>query len=205
MNAVPGAHPELEVKAAVPDPALLRRHLVESGATSDFRGLMEDRIFDRTEELRERDEVLRVRTWRPEGGPARAQMAWKGPTRRSAEGYKLRDELECAIEGDGETATAILAALGYLLVKSIDRFVEVYRVHEAVVRLEWYPHMDVLVEVEGSAAAIEAALVVTGLPRAAFEPEPLVEFMRRFEARTGEQAALSVAALKGGRPQWERR
>ena len=205
MSLVPGAHPELELKAVVPDPALLRRHLVESGAVSTFRGLMEDRIFDREGALRERDEVLRIRTWKPEGAPARTQMAWKGPTRRSPEGYKLRDELECAIEGEGGTATGILTALGYRVIKSVDRFVEVYRVHDAEVRLEWYPLMDVLVEVEGTAAAIEAALEVTGLPRAAFEPEPLVEFVRRYEERSGERAALAVADLKGGRPLWERR
>ena len=205
MSAVPGSNPELELKAVVPDAALLRRHLVESGAEATFRGLMEDRIFDQGETLRQRDEVLRVRTWRPDGAPARAQMAWKGATRRSPEGYKLRDELEFSVEGDGATAAGVLTALGYGVTKSVDRFVEVYRVHEAEVRLEWYPRMDVLVEVEGTAAAIEAALGVTGLPRRAFEPEPLVEFVRRYEERSGERAALAVADLKGGRPLWERR
>ncbi len=205
MNTLPGANPELELKAVVPDPGLLRRHLVESGAEATFRGLMEDRIFDRDRALRERDEVLRIRTWRPDGAPPRAHMAWKGPTRRSPEGYKLRDELECAVEGDGGTAVGILTALGYRVTKSVDRFVEVYRVHDAEVRLEWYPLMDVLVEVEGTAAAIEAALGVTGLPRTAFEPEPLVEFVRRYEERSGERAALAVAELQEGRPLWERR
>lgn len=205
MSDVSGAHPELEVKAVVPDPALLRRHLVESGAESAFRGLMEDRLFDQDGALRERDEVLRIRTWKPEGAPPRTQMAWKGATRRSPEGYKLRDELECAIEGEGGAAANILTALGYRVIKSVDRFVEVYRVHDAEVRLEWYPRMDILVEVEGTAGAIEAALGVTGLPRAAFEPEPLIEFVRRFEERTGDRAALAVADLKGGRPLWERR
>jgi adenylate cyclase class IV len=205
MSGVPGSNPELELKAVVPDASLLRRHLVESGAEATFRGLMEDRIFDHGDSLRERDEVLRIRTWRPDASPARAQMAWKGPTRRSPEGYKLRDELEFTVEGDGAAAAALLAALGYSVTKSVDRFVEVYRVHDAEVRLEWYPRMDVLVEVEGVAAAIEAALSVTGLPRTTFEPEPLVEFVRRFEARSGETAALAVADLKGGRPLWERR
>lgn len=205
MSPVPGAILELELKAAVPDPALLRRHLVESGAEAGFRGLMEDRIFDHDDTLGLRDEILRVRTWRPDGAPARAQMGWKGPTRRSPEGLKLREELEFAVEGDGSAPTQLLLALGYVVTRSIDRFVEVYRVREAEVRLEWYPRMDVLVEVEGSLPAIEAALGVTGLPRGLFEPEPLAEFVRRFEARTGEAAVLSLAALKEGRPQWERR
>jgi adenylate cyclase class IV len=195
----------MEVKAAVPDPGLLRRHLLESGAKPGFRGLMEDRLFDRDATLKLRDEVLRVRTWRPEGAAARAHLAWKGPTRRSPEGYKLRDELEFAVEGDGSAPAHLLAALGYGVTRAIDRFVEVYRVHGAEVRIEWYPRMDVLVEVEGTTAAIEAALGTTGLPRAVFEPEPLAEFVRRYEARTGEAAVLALADLKEGRPLWERR
>ena len=205
MNATPGSVHELEVKAAVPDPALLRRHLVESGAEPHFRGLMEDRLFDRDATLKGRDQVLRVRTWRPDGAPPRAQLAWKGPTRRSPEGFKLRDELEFSVEGDVGAPTHLLTALGYGVWRAIDRFVEVYRVHGAEVRLEWYPRMDVLVEVEGTSEAIEAALGVTGLPRAAFEPEPLAEFIRRYEARTGETAVLAVAELTEGRPLWDRR
>ncbi|HQR17206.1 MAG TPA: hypothetical protein PK948_02480 [Gemmatimonadales bacterium] len=205
MNAAPGSVPELEVKAAVPDPALLRRHLVESGAEPGFRGLMEDRLFDRDGALKERGEVLRVRTWRPDGAPARAQLAWKGVTRRSPEGMKLRDELEFAAEGDARAPVHLLAALGYEVSQSIDRFVEIYQTRGAEVRIEWYPRMDVLVEVEGTAAAIESALPATGLPRTAFEPEPLAEFVRRYEARTGESAVLAVADLKEGRPLWDRR
>lgn len=196
---------ELELKAVVPDPSLLRRHLVESGAESTFRGLMEDRILDLDGTLQSRDEVLRVRTWRPEGADHRAQMAWKGPTRRSPEGYKLREEIEFAVAGDGTSALAMLGALGYTVYKAVDRFVEVFWVRGAEARVEWYPRMDVLVEVEGTPEAIEAALGVTGLPRAAFEPEPLAEFVRRFEERTGVTAALAMADLKEGRPNWERR
>jgi hypothetical protein len=48
---------EREVKAVVPDPALLRRHVLESGGQSTFRGLMEDRLFDRDGELSNRGEV----------------------------------------------------------------------------------------------------------------------------------------------------
>jgi len=205
MNGSAQAVSELEVKAVVADPALLRRRLVESGGEAGFRGLMEDRLLDRDGTLAARDEVLRIRSWRPDGGAARAQMAWKGPTRRSAEGYKLREELEVSVEGDGSAALGILAALGYRVSCAVDRFVEVYRVHDATVRLEWYPRMDVLVEVEGTPEAIEAAVQLTGLPRATFEPEPLAEFVRRFEERTGEPAALAVPDLQGGRPLWERR
>jgi len=205
MSGTAGPVHELEVKAPVADPALLRRHLVESGAVAGFQGLMEDRLFDRDDGLGARDEVVRVRTWRPDGAPPRAQVAWKGPTRRSPDGYKLRDELEFSVEGDGSAPSQFLSALGYQVWRGIDRFVEVYRVRDAEVRLEWYPRMDVMVEVEGTPAAIEAAIGASGLPRALFEPEPLAEFVRRYELRTGEPAVLALSDLREGRPQWERR
>jgi adenylate cyclase class IV len=205
MSEQGGPVHELEVKAPVADPVLLRRRLLESGAVAGFEGMMEDRLFDREDALSARDEVVRVRTWRPSGAPPRAQMAWKGPTRRSPDGYKLRDELEFPVEGDGAAPAQFLGALGYRVWRAIDRFVEVYRVREAEVRLEWYPRMDVMVEVEGTPAAIEAAIDASGMPRAVFEPEPLAEFVRRYELRTGEPAILAVSDLKEGRPQWERR
>ena len=205
MNDQGGPVHELEVKAPVADPASLRRHLLESGAVAEFEGMMEDRLFDREGDDGAADEVVRVRTWRPAGAPARAQIAWKGPTRRSPDGYKLRDELEFAVHGDGTVPTQFLGALGFRVWRAVDRFVEVYRAQGAEVRLEWYPRMDVMVEVEGTPAEIEAAIGASGLARALFEPEPLAEFVRRYELRTGEPAVLALADLREGRPQWERR
>lgn len=196
---------EREVKAVVPDPALLRRHVLESGGQSTFRGLMEDRLFDRDGELSNRGEVLRVRTWRPEGGVPTTQLAWKGLTRRSPEGHKLREELESGVAGDGITVGRLFEALGYRVAQGIDRYVEVFELGAAVIRLEWYPRMDVLVEVEGTPEAIDGAVAATALSRGAFLPESLPEFVQRFELRTGERAALSVADLRGDPPAWTRR
>jgi len=60
-----------------------------------------------------------------------------------------------------------------------------------VLRLEWYPAMDVLLEVEGEPAAIEQAIGATGLAREAFLPESLPYFVERYEARTGRAALLA--------------
>ena len=57
--------------------------------------------------------------------------------------------------------------------------------------------MDDLVEVEGAPAAIEKAILVLSIPRASFTGERLPDFVRRFEARTGRNAALSDAELTG--------
>ena len=76
----------------------------------------------------------------------------------------------------------------------IEREVEIHRVHEATVRLERYPRMDALVEVEGDPDGIERAIAATGIARGAFSAEALSEFVRRYEIRTGAPAQLSGEA-----------
>ncbi len=73
----------------------------------------------------------------------------------------------------------------------IDRAIEQYRLGDATLRLEWYPSMDVLMEVEGSPDAIERAARATGLPRDAFLPESLPYFAAAYEKRTGRVARVS--------------
>jgi adenylate cyclase class IV len=185
---------ELELKAVIPDPAALRERLRAAGAEERFRGRMSDRRYDRGGELAGRDEVLRVRSYHHEDGPVQSVLGWKGPVGRSPEGYKQRQELELTIErgvGAESTPHALLTALGYAPVHAIDRLVEVYALDGATVRLEHYPRMDPLVEVEGSPAAIERAIHQTGIGRAAFTADSLADFVRRFEARTGQPALLS--------------
>jgi adenylate cyclase class IV len=180
---------ELELKAVVPDPDSLRARLLAAGGRLRFRGRMSDRRYDRLGELGARDEVLRVRSYEETaGGHARTILGWKGPTQRSPEGYKRREEHEVAVAGDPH---ALLGALGYAPVHAIDRDVEVYDLGGATARLERYPDMDILLEVEGAPESIERALVATGIERAAFTAESLAEFVRRFEARTGRGATLA--------------
>ena len=179
---------ELELKAVVSDPDVLRSRLLGAGGVARFRGRMHDRRYDRSGELTARDEVLRVRTYEVTGGRAETILGWKGPTQRSPEGYKQREEHEVPVAGNPHP---LLVALGYSLVHAIDREVEVYDLGGASVRLERYPDMDTLVEVEGVPEAIERAIGVTAIARDAFTAEPLSEFVRRFEARTGRAATLA--------------
>jgi adenylate cyclase class IV len=148
-------------------------------------------------ELTSCDEVLRVRTYHHgdagvgDGG-VEAELAWKGPTRRSAEGYKLREEVELPVAAGADPAR-LLEALGYRAIHRIERAVEVYRLGGATVRLERYPRMDVLLEVEGEPGDIERAVAASGIPRGEFTAESLTEFVRRFELRTGGPAVLATA------------
>ncbi len=187
------SHDELEVKARVEDPAALERRLVGAGAQLAFRGTMIDRRYDRGRALRKRDEVLRVRIYRPTaGGPTAGVLSWKGPV-SVRNGYKHREEREARVTEPDE-AIAILERLGYDVVMRIDRTIAAYRLGGATVRIERYPAMDVLVEVEGTPAAIEQAVAATGLAREHFLPEALSYFVAEYEARTGRRARIATEA-----------
>lgn len=189
---------ELELKAVVPDPAALRSALAAAGAQMTFRGRLADQRLDRHGALAARDEVLRVRRSTRDDGARHEELAWKGPT-GERDGYKARRELACSTAG-AASVVEILEALGYDVVHRIDRHVEMYALGDATARIEWYPDLDTLVEVEGDPAGIERVIAATGLPRDAFSSEPLVAFAARFTQRTGRAAtlALPVGASRPG-------
>lgn len=200
----PTAHQELELKAVVHDPQALLATLRAAGAVPGYAGLLRDRRYDRAGMLAARDEVLRVREYRHRDGSVSAELTWKGPTRLSRDGYKQREEIELAVGSAGGSAADLLAALGYEAVYTVDRWIETWTVEGASVRLEWYPRMDVLVEVEGTPDAIERAIVASGLARTGFTAEPLAIFAERYRARGGAPA-LSLGELGSETPSWERR
>jgi adenylate cyclase class IV len=190
---------EREVKAVVADPAGVVARLVAAGARPTFRGTMADRRFDRAGEFFGRDEVVRLREYRAvDGHPVRTQVGWKGPVSVDR-GAKLRQEIEVEVSGD---AIGLLTALGFAPIHAIDRRIEVFEYRGATVRLEWYPRMDVLVEVEGTEEAIDAAMTATGIDRAAFTAESLTAFVARYAAR-GLQPAVALSELGGGAPDWD--
>jgi adenylate cyclase class IV len=195
-------HNEVELKAVLSDPTTARMRLLSVGAVVRFRGAMSDRRFDRNGELAARYEVLRLRTFRDAEGRSSSVIGWKGPARRSPDGYKERDEIELAVGESGGAPAAFLTALGYQDVYHIDRWVEVFELGGAIVRLESYPRMDDLVEVEGDPAAIERAVAVLGIPRSEFTAEPLVEFVRQYELRSGVPAVLASSSGTAHPPAW---
>ena len=198
------AHAEWELKAMAPDWDALYERLLSSGAELVFEGRLEDRRLDTAAgDLVARDHVLRIRAYRnPDGSVLRASMDWKGTTERRA-GYKVREERSTPV-GDPDTAMLILERLGYRVSLAIDRTIAQFSLDGAAVRLERYPRMDDLIEVEGSAHAIEAAIRATGLSRESFTGDGLPDFVARFEERTGIRAALSDAEAKGS-PAQDRR
>jgi len=181
---------ELELKARVENPDAVRKAILAAGAELMYRGAMMDRRFDRRGRLERRDEVVRLRVYHPaDKSPEWGVLGWKGPAQRRGE-YRLRAEWESRVD-DPKAVLVILRHMGYRISVRIDRAVEQYRLGEATLRLEWYPAMDVLLEVEGQPEAMERAARATGLPRDAFLAESLPYFIAAYEERTGRVARVS--------------
>jgi adenylate cyclase class IV len=187
---------EVEVKAVVEHEVVTRARVEAAGATLVFAGKMRDRRYDTADRrLVGRDAVLRLRIYEDSSGSASAQLHWKGATSYDR-GYKVREELSTGT-GDAAATEAILERLGYLVTREIDRTIAQYMLGGATLRFERYPRMDVLLEIEGEPAAIERAIGMAGLARGEFSSDRLMDFVGRYERRTGERAALSDRELAG--------
>lgn len=184
---------EVEVKAVVADPEAAERLLLASGAKLVFAGTLNDRRYDTADgTLAERGEVLRVRRYAGVSGD-KTVLDWKGPSDVQA-GYKVREEISTGIS-DASALAPMLEKLGYVIVREIDRRITQYESNGAVIRFEFYPRMDTLVEVEGEPDAIERAIETLGMSRGEFTGESLDAFVLRFERRTGVRAATSDREL----------
>jgi adenylate cyclase class IV len=188
---------EVELKSLVDEVGARRARVELAGGRLVFKGRLLDTRYDFPDRsMTARDHVLRLRVYETDDA-LDARLEWKGETRYE-DGFKVRDELS-AISGDPETLEDILERLGFIVTMEIDRDIIQYHLGDAIVRFEQYPDMDPLVEVEGTPEAIEAAIEHIGLPRDGFSSDRLLQFIARFEARTGRQAAVSEAEFNGDR------
>jgi len=186
---------EVELKSVVDDVDQRRGMVERAGGTLAWAGRLLDRRYDTaSHELAARDHVLRLRVY-DDGRSKRAELDWKGPTGHD-NGYKVREEIGVHV-GEADLLAELLMRLGYEVTVEIEREIAQYELGGATVRFERYPRLDDLVEVEGTPEQIERAIAAIGLPRAGFTSERLPDFVRRFEARTGEKAALCQAELRG--------
>jgi len=180
---------EVELKAVVEDLAGTRKRLEKAGARLVFEGSLSDRRYDvESQELTQRDEVLRVRRYQAPGS-SKTYLDWKGPT-EIQDVYKIREEVSTLVE-DFDSLEQILVRLGFIVTMEIDRKVAQYELGGATIRFETYPRMDVLVEVEGEPDSIEQAIEALEMARGQFTSDRLAKFVERFEQRTGVRAALS--------------
>lgn len=188
---------EVELKGQLTDEASVleaRTRLEAAGAALVYEGALEDRRYDTPDRaLAREDKVLRLRVYR--GETIRTSLDVKGPT-AYVDGFKVRDEQSVAAESP-EALAGVLEAIGYVVTREIDREIAQYTIGGATVRFERYPRMDTLVEVEGDPSAIEQAIDALGMPRAGFTTERLPDFVVKYEARTGERAAICRRELDG--------
>jgi len=185
---------EIELKAVVPQWDRCCRRVEKAGGKLVFDGRMEDRRYDtRRHALANRDHVLRVRVYHKSSGRVTSSIDWKGATEYE-NGFKVREEIS-VVAGPPRDIKALVEHLGYVVTSVVDRQIVQYQLGAAMVRFERYPRMDDLVEVEGSPISIESAIRILALPRASFTNERLLDFVRRFEARSGRKAALCEAEL----------
>ncbi|HEX7122648.1 MAG TPA: class IV adenylate cyclase [Gemmatimonadaceae bacterium] len=186
---------ETELRGVIPNEEACVERLVTAGARPVFEGRLEDRRFDTPDfALAARDVVLRLRVSR-QHDHARATLDLKGPASYEG-GFKHRDETSVEID-DAEAMAHILEQIGFSVSREIDRDVRVFALGEAIVRLERFPRMDLLAEVEGPPEAIEQAIATLGLPRETFTTERLYAFVQRYQARTGTRAAISDREAAG--------
>lgn len=191
----PSVSREVELKGIAADPGAVVAALRADSAELMFEGWLYDLRYDTADRaLALRDCVLRLRVYENADGVT-AGLDWKGPTGYE-DGYKVRQELTTGVT-EPAALKQMLEDLGYVVTREIDRRIVQFRCRGAVVRVEHYPRMDVLVEVEGDPDAIEAAITVTGIPRAEFTTGRLPDFARAFELRTGERAAVCDDELRG--------
>jgi adenylate cyclase class IV len=186
---------EVELKSVLSDSAAALAALRAAGAVPVMQGRLNDTRYDTFHrELLARDHVLRLREFIGDPHPS-ASIDWKGPT-AYADGYKVREEFSSTV-GDAVALASILSGLGYVVIREIHRDVWQFTLRGAVVRVERYPRMDALIEVEGEPAMIEAAITALKLPRAGFTADRLTDFVARFESRTGQRAALCAREFAG--------
>lgn len=188
---------EVELKGVADDPRAIKQRLTNVGGRRVLTAALTDRRYDTSDyALRARDEVLRVRiTANAETQGVTAVVDIKGAASYPA-GYKVREEHSTAV-ADVAVIERILTTLGLRVTREIERQIEMWQVGNATVRFEEYPRMDVLIEVEGEPEAIDGAIALMALERAAFTTERLSAFVQRYETRTGKKAALCARELAG--------
>ena len=184
---------EVELKSVVDDIRTRRLAVEAAGGKLVYEGRLLDFRYDFPDRsMTLRDHVLRLRIYETSDS-RKGSLDWKGQTRYDG-GFKLRDELSTSAE-DPDVIAQILDRLGFQVISEIDRQIAQYELAGATVRFEQYPEMDPLVEVEGTPAQIEDAIALIGLSRTGFTSERLLEFVARYEARTGRRAVLSRTSV----------
>jgi len=171
MNALT----EIEVKIAVPDLDAIAARLAAAGAVQTAARVYEHnvRYEDAGETLTPNEIVLRLRQ------DTVARLTYKAPPSDDVglpPNLRTRFEAEVTVS-DFDTMDTILQRLGFHPHVIYEKYRTTYRLGEAEIVLDELP-FGTFIEVEGPAAAIEAALATLGLSDA---PRILDSYLALFE------------------------
>ncbi|MDL1899614.1 CYTH domain-containing protein [Anaerolineae bacterium CFX9] len=153
---------ETEIKLYVPDLAVVEQRLRSLGAVLKAPRIYErnNRYDDAEKTLMHGHQVLRLR-W-----DSRARLTYKEENGGAVEGSRARSRFEAEVEvSDFDTMHTILLRLGFQPFMVYEKYRTTYTFNEAEVTLDEMPYGN-FVEIEGSAAAIEAAVKALELTQA---------------------------------------
>jgi adenylate cyclase, class 2 len=164
---------ETESKLEVPDHAPIRERLQALGA--ECLGAVDETnvYFDRADELRRRNQSLRLRR------DGRNRLTWKGPTNVRG-GVTHRPEIEVEVSSFDETAK-ILRRLGFDVADRLPKRRETWRLSGVEIVLDTLAFGN-FVEIEGDPARVPAIAEQLGLD---LEQTISVSYRRLQEERQG--------------------
>jgi adenylate cyclase, class 2 len=163
-----------------------RAHIEAHGYQAiEPRTLESDQLFDRTtSELRQGDQILRLRRAGPREGGARATVTYKGPASR--ERYKSREEIEFEVS-DAEAFTHMLERLGYLPGFRYEKYRTKFATlgEPGIITLDETP-IGVFLELEGAKSWIDGTAGRLGFALSAYSTASYAALYREYRQENKE-------------------
>jgi adenylate cyclase, class 2 len=198
MSATPG-YREIEIKLAYEGtPEAARAMLEQHGYTlSEPRTLEADQVFDRGRELRDSDQLLRLRRTRGQNRD-RATVTYKGPGAKGI--HKSREEIEFDVS-DQEAFTVALERLGYYPSFRYEKYRTTFASagEPGLVTIDETP-IGVFLELEGAPDWIDHTAARLGYPPAKYLTCSYASLYKEFRlAHLGEPENMTFGGVDLGR------
>lgn len=177
---------EKELRGKIDDLNKFRDQLNIAGAKMSQKGFMQDYYFDNPFlNLKSKNQKLRIRAI----DYKLIQLCWKGPISVDKQ-TKIREEIEVGVK-NVEPLIKIFEKLGFQNTRFYERYFETYLLYDVKIRIEQFPIMDILFEIEGEQHLINRAVTHLNISKDVFGPKTLVSFIKEYEIRNGTPAKLS--------------
>ncbi len=177
---------EKELRGKIDDLNKFRDQLNIAGAKMTQKGFMQDYYFDNPFlNLKSKNQKLRIRAI----DYKLIQLCWKGPISVDKQ-TKIREEIEVGVK-NVEPLIKIFEKLGFQNTRFYERYFETYLLYDVKIRIEQFPIMDILFEIEGEQHLINRAVTHLDISKDVFGPKTLVSFIKEYEIRNGTPAKLS--------------